>query len=213
MMNKSQKFWDKQAKKYDYNERQFEPVYKEIISKTKEHLNTNDNVLDFGCATGTKTLELARATKQIQGIDISNEMIKEATKKTKDLKITNASFIHGTIFTNVFNEESFDEIISYGVIHLLDDSKNIIRRIHELLKPDGLFISSTACLKDKMALKNKLEFSAYLFIKKLGIFPLHINMFRTSDVEKLIVSQGFDLVKAEKIFHGITISFIVARKR
>jgi SAM-dependent methyltransferase len=94
----------------------------------------------------------------------------------------------------------------------LDDSEKVIRRIHELLKPDGLFISTTACLGDKMAFKNRIEFSAYSVIKKLGIFPLHLNLFTTSDVEKLVTSQNFSLLKAEKIFHGITISFIVARR-
>lgn len=81
MISKTLKFWNKQAKKYDDSERQFEAIFKEVISETKEYLNTNDNVLDFGCATGTKTLELAGATKQIHGIDISDEMIKEARKK------------------------------------------------------------------------------------------------------------------------------------
>ena len=212
-MNKAQKFWDKQAKRYDYSERQFEPVFKEIIAKTKEYFNANDNVLDFGCATGTKTLEFVERVKHIHGLDISTEMINEAIKKKNGKKIKNISFSQGTILNNDFEKASFDKIISYGVIHLLDDSEKVIQRIHELLKPDGLFISTTACLKDKMALKNRLEFSAYLLIKKLGIFPLHLNMFRTSDVEKLINNQNFRLDKAEEIFHGITISFIVARKQ
>ncbi len=212
-MNKAQRFWDKQAKRYDYSERQFESVFKEVVSKTKEYLNTSDVVMDFGCATGTKTLELAEASKHIRGIDISDEMIKEATKKKNELKIANASFTQGTIFKNDFEKASFDKIISYGVIHLLDDKEKVVQRIHELLKPGGLFISTTACLSDKMAFKNRLELSIYLIIKRLGIFPLHLNMFRTSDVEKLISSQKFTLVKTEKIFHGITINFIVARKQ
>lgn len=211
-MNKTQRFWDKQAKRYDYSERQFESVFKEVVSKTKEYLNTSDEVMDFGCATGTKTLELAGATKQIHGLDISDEMIKAARKKKNELKITNASFIQGSIFNKDFEKASFDKIISFGVIHLLDDKEKVIQRIHELLKPGGLFVSTTACLKEKMALKNRMEFSAYLLIKKLRIFPLHLNIFRTSDVEKLISSQNYSLIKAEKIFQGITISFIVAMK-
>ena len=212
MINKTQNFWNKQAKKYDYSERQFEPVFKEVVSKTKEYLKISDDVLDFGCATGTKTLELAEVTKQIHGIDISDEMIKEATKKKNELKIANASFTQGTIFKNDFKKASFDKIISYGVIHLLDDKEKVIQRIHELLKPEGLFISTTACLKNKMEFKNRLEFSAYLLIKSLGIFPLHLNRLKTNDVENLITNGKFQIVKAEKIFHGITISFIVARK-
>ncbi len=212
-MKKTQKFWDKQAARYDYSERQFEAVFKDVIAKTKEHLNSNDTVLDFGCATGTKTLELVDGIQHIHGLDISTEMINAALKKKNESGIKNISFSQGTIFDNHLEKASFDIIVSYGVIHLLDDSEKVVQRIHELLKPGGLFISTTACLQDKMALKNKLEFLAYLLIKKLGLFPLHLNIFRTSDVEKLISSQNFSLVTAEKIFHGITISFIVASKQ
>lgn len=212
-MNKTQKFWDKQAKRYDYSERQFESVFKEVIAETKEYLNPNDNVLDFGCATGTKTLELVGGIHHIHGLDFSTEMINEAIKKKSEKEAKNVSFSQGNIFNNDLKEASFDKIVSYGVLHLLDDSEKVLGRIHELLKLDGLFISTTACLRDKMAFKNRLEFSAYSLIKRLGIFPLHLNMFRTSDVEKLMSSHNFSIVKAEKIFHGITISFIVARRQ
>ena len=211
-MNKTQKFWDKQAKRYDNSEKQFEPVNKEIIAKTKEYLNANDIVLDFGCATGTKTMELARGTKHIHGLDISGMMINEAIKKNNEAKIKNISFSQGTIFTNDLEKASFDKIIAYAIIHLLEDSEKVVQRIHELLKPGGLFISTTACFKDKMAFKKRVEFTSYLFMKRLGIFPLHLNMFMPVDVEKLIENQNFQIVKAEKMFHGITVSFIVAKK-
>ena len=112
----------------------------------------------------------------------------------------------------MIEKASFEKIIAYGVIHLLEDSEKVIQRIRELLKPGGLFISATPCFKDKMAFKNRLLFSAHLIIKRLGIFPLHLNMFKTSDFEKLIDSQNFSIVKSEKIFHGMTIGFIVAKK-
>jgi ubiquinone/menaquinone biosynthesis C-methylase UbiE len=212
MISKTQKFWDKQAKRYDYSEKQFDSVFKEVVLKTKNHLTIDDNVLDFGCATGTKTLELADSVKHIQGLDISTEMINEANKKLNDSNFKNVTFTQGDIFDNDYEKASFDKIISYGVIHLLPESDKIIRRLYDLLKPNGLFISSTACLKGKMAFKNSLEFNAYLLIKKLGIFPLHLNMFMPENVEKIISNQGFKIVKAETIFHGITINFIIAKK-
>jgi len=212
MISKTQKFWDKQAEKYDYSERQFDSVFKEIILRTKNHLATDDKVLDFGCATGTKTIELADSVKHIYGLDISSEMVNEANMKIKERTLKNITFTQGDIFDNNFKIASFDKIISYGVIHLLNNSDKVIRRLHDLLKPGGLFISSTACLKDKMAFKNRLEFNAFLLIKKLGIFPLHLNMFKPEKVEEIITNQGFQIVKAETIFHGITISFIIAKK-
>ena len=213
MINKTQIFWDKQAKRFDDSEKQFELASRELIARTKEYLNANDNVLDFGCATGTKTLELADAIKHIHGLDISAEMISEATKKKNRIKVTNVSFSQGTIFNDDLEKASFDKIIAYSIIHLLEDSEKVIQRIHELLKPGGLLISETACFKDKMDFKTRLEFTTYRFMKRLGIFPLHLNMFKTSDIEQLINRQNFNIVKAEILFfNGMTISFIVAEK-
>ena len=81
------------------------------------------------------------------------------------------------------------------------------------MKAGGLLISETACFKDKMDFKTRLEFTTYRFMKRLGIFPLHLNMFKTSDIVQLINRQNFNIVKAEKLFfNGMTISFIVAEK-
>jgi ubiquinone/menaquinone biosynthesis C-methylase UbiE len=213
MLNKGQKFWDKQAKVFDDSEKQFEPATQELISRTREYLNANDNILDFGCATGTKTLELAEAVKHIHGLDFSAEMISEATKKKNKVNVTNVSFSQGTIFKNDLEKASFDKIIAYSIIHLLEDHERVIQRIYELLKPGGLLISETACFKDKMDFKTRLEFTTYRFMKRLGIFPLHLNMFKASDVEQLINSQNFNIVKSEQLFfNGMTISFIVAEK-
>ena len=212
MTEKAQKFWDKHAKRYDSNERQFEPVYKDIIARTSKYLNLNDIALDYGCATGTKTIELAGKVKHIHGLDFSTGMITEAIKKKDELKILNISFSQGTIFNADLEKSSFDKIIAYAIIHLLDDDEKVIRRIYELLKPGGFFISSTACFKDNRACKRNLELKASLLFKKLGLFPLHLNMYRTNDVENLIANQNFKIIEAEKIFDGISISFIVARK-
>jgi ubiquinone/menaquinone biosynthesis C-methylase UbiE len=213
MMNKAQEFWDKQAKRFDDSEKQFEHASQELIVRKKEYLKANDNVLDFGCATGTKTFELADAVKHIHGLDISDEMISEATKKKNKLNVTNVSFSQGTIFIDDLEKASFEKIIAFAIIHLLEDSEKAIQRIHELLKPGGLFISTTACFKDKMDFKTRLEFTTYRFMKRLGIFPLHLNMYRTSDIEQLINRQNFNINKAEKLFfNGMTINFIVAEK-
>jgi len=213
MMNKEQVFWDKQAKRFDDSQKQFEPASQELIARTKEYLNANDNVLDFGCAAGTKTFELADGVKHIHGLDFSAEMICEATKKKNKVNVTNVSFSQGTIFNDDLEKASFDKIIAYSIIHLLKDSEKVIQRIHELLKPGGLLISETACFKDKMDFKTRLEFTTYRFMKRLGIFPLHLNMFKTSDIEQLINRQNFNIVKAEILFfNGMTISFIVAEQ-
>ena len=214
MINKAQKFWDKQAKRFDNRDKQFEHANQELIAETKKYLNANDNVLDFGCATGTKTLELAAGIKHIHGLDFSAEMISEAIKKKDKINATNVSFSQGTIFNDELEKGSFEKIIAYSIIHLLEDSEKAIQRIHELLKPGGLFISETACFKDKMDYKTRFEFTTFRIMRLLGIFPLHLNMFKTSDLEKLLNRHRFNILQAEKFFfNGMTISFIVAEKQ
>ncbi|MBN2863007.1 MAG: class I SAM-dependent methyltransferase [Bacteroidales bacterium] len=213
MMNKAQQFWDKQAKKFNDIQTQFEAASQIIISRTKEYLNADDNVLDFGCGTGIITLKLAGGIKHIHGLDFSSEMISGAIKKKNKANVTNVTFSQGTIFNDDLEKLSFEKITAFSIIHLLEDSEKVIQRIHELLKPGGLFISETACFKERMDLNTRLEFTLSRFMKWLEIFPLHLNMFKTSDLEQLIKKQNFNIVKAEKLFfNGMTINFIVAER-
>jgi len=211
-MDKAKSFWDKQANKYDNIEKQFDPFYKEIISTTESYFDANDVVLDFGCATGTKALTFAKSVKQIYGLDISPQMIQIAAEKANEMNIKNAEFASGTIFDQNFSAIKFDKITAFSIIHLLDNIEDVINKIHEMLKPGGIFISTTACFKDKMQLKTKIGFFLNSIMIKLGLFPLHLNMFTATDVGNLFDPAKFEILKAERILHGMTISFIIAKK-
>ena len=213
MTQEIQKFWDKQAKKYDKAEKKFSTVYDNIIAKTSKYLNLNDNVLDYGCATGSKTIELAEKVSHIHGLDISTEMINEAIKKKSELKISNITFSQGTIFDSNLENNSYDTIIAYGIIHLLEDNQKVIQRIHELLKQGGVFISTTACMNDKMPIKTLIVVTMYRLMNSIGISPLHLNMLTSTDVEKLIVNQNFQIVEKQRIIDDIPAIFVVARKQ
>ena len=169
-MDKAQKFWDKQAKKFDNNQEQFGPANQAIISGTREYLNKNDIVLDFGCATGIKTLELADNVKHIHGIDFSSAMISEALNRKSKADFPNVSFSQGTIFDKNLEEASFDKITAFSIIHLLKESDKAIQRINELLKPGGLFISETACFKERMDFRTRLAFAPSFSADGSGLF-------------------------------------------
>jgi len=139
-------------------------------------------------------------------------MIKEAENKAEELKIKNANFRSGTIFDKDLSNVSYDVIVSYGVLHLLKNNEKVMKRIKVLLKHGGYFISTTACLKEKMTVKSKIVFSLYMFVKKIGLFPLRLNMYECSDVLN-IVSNDFEIMESENLFHGIHMCFIVAKKK
>jgi ubiquinone/menaquinone biosynthesis C-methylase UbiE len=213
MANRAQQFWDKQAGKYDAGEKAFEQVYREVLAKTKKYLSPGDHVLDFGCATGTRTLALAGSVRHIHGLDFSGEMIREALKKKEKIKVGNATFSRGSIFDESLAKESFDAVIAYAVLQLLEDYEAVIRRIRELLKPGGYFISTTALLKEKMTFKTRLNFTLLHLLRSLGLFPLHLNRFTVGDVENLLEQNDFQLVETERILYEMTVLFLAGRKK
>ena len=74
-MKNSEHFWDKIADKYNEAEERFKPIHTKVFQYTKEYLNSIDVVLDYGCATGSRTFKLTCNVKKIHGIGISSEMI------------------------------------------------------------------------------------------------------------------------------------------
>jgi ubiquinone/menaquinone biosynthesis C-methylase UbiE len=211
-MDKTIQFWNKQAEKYDQSEQQFNAAFEDILALTKKHLKPTDNILDFGCATATKTLRLAESVNHIEGLDISAEMIKAAIIKADKQNIDNIDFSVGSIFENEYQKEQFDVVVSYGVLHLLEDIDKSLQSIHNLIKPGGLFIASSACMKDKMDFKNRIKFLMFMIIKVLKLFPLHLNLWKCEDIEQATANNGFNIIEKKRIFNGISISYIVAQK-
>ena len=103
-------------------------------------------------------------------------------------------------------------ILAFNILHSLEDHKQIMQRIAELLKPGGLLISTIPCLKEKMAVKNRIELSFFILLIKLGIFPNILTRFKFCELEDLISNGDFKIIETEKIFHRMSVYFIVAKK-
>lgn len=101
--------------------------------------NFNAQFLDLGCDDGGLTIRLANkiATKNIFGVEIVKERIKEAQKK--GIKIKNFD-LNGKF---AFKSQSFDVVNANQVIEHLYNSDNFISEIHRILKPGGYAIIST----------------------------------------------------------------------
>ena len=211
-MNKSEKFWDNVSKTYDKDENRFKQTHIKFIENTKKYLNVSDIVLDYGCATGTKTFELASNVNKIQCIDISSKMIEIAKRKAVAHKIENVDFVQTTIFDEKVINESYDVILAFNILHAIESNKQSIQRIFDLLKPGGLFISTTPCLKEKMAFLTKLKVSFYLILIKIGLVPNILTSFNISELEDLITSGNFKVIEAENIYYQMSNYFVIAKK-
>ena len=211
-MNKTEKFWDKVSKKFDKRSQKIDQTEIKTLENTKKHLDYSDIVLDYGCATGTMAIEIADNVKKIHGIDISTKMIDTAKRKAVERKIKNIEFTKSTMFDERFMREAFDVILAFNILHFLEDTQKVIKRINELLKPGGLIISVTPCLGEKKSFINILIFLLVFLQTKMGIVP-YIRFFRISEFEDSIANANFQIVDSESLHSPGGQYFIVAKKR
>lgn len=211
-MSKSIEFWDKAAKNYDKTEQRFQYIHSQSRQKTKKYLKDSDIVLDFGCGTGTTACTLAKQVKQIHGIDTSSKMIEIAKQKAVLGKVENISFSQTDIFDKSYNDHCFDTILAFNMMHTVANPEEVSQRIYQLLKPEGLFISITPCLRDEMSLSVNIQIQLVGVLCKVGVIPIAIRRLKSAELEALIANAGFQIIETEKIFQGASGYFVVAKK-
>ncbi len=167
-MSQSVKFWDKIADKYSKQPIADEASYQKKLKVTQEYFKLDWSVLEFGCGTGSTALIHAPHVKHIRAIDISSAMIKIAQGKAEAQNIDNVTFEQLTIEELEAEDCSYDAVLGLSILHLLENKESAIAKVYKMLKPGGLFITSTTCMGD--------AYSWFKLIapigKALGFFPL-----------------------------------------
>jgi len=211
-LNKSEEFWDKASKNYDKTEERFEYIHKKARENTKKYLKESQIVLDYGCGTGTASCEFASLVKEINGIDISSEMIRIAKEKSAASEVDNVNFEKADIFDNRYQNESFDVILAFNMLHTVPNPQSVVQRVNDLLKHEGLFISITPCLGQKMSFLVNLQIQFVRVLCKLGVIPIPIRRIKSTDIDDLLAIGNFQPIESEKIFKGASSYFVTAKK-
>jgi len=148
-MPTSMAFWDKAADKYDANTVKG-PNYAARIDRAAQWLGPDARLLDVGCAGGHITLDLAARVAHAHGIDLSPRLIEIANRRMQEQGVSNARFDAATAeqLPTPPDEQRYDGITAYSLLHLVDDVPATLRRFHELLKPGGTLIAEVPCTED-----------------------------------------------------------------
>ena len=112
------------------------PDFLNIIKKYKGNM-LGKTVLDLGCGFGSSTLILSKYAKKIFAIDLTHPAVKNAKKNMKINKIKNVSLKQMDAENLNFNNNYFDFVFSWGVIHHSHNSKKILINIRKKLKKNG----------------------------------------------------------------------------
>ncbi len=117
-------------------------------------------------------------------------MIEIAREKAATREVKNVRFDRATLFDEDLEKGSFDVVMGFNILHLLEDLPAALRRVSELLKPDGRFISKTICLAEQSRL-----WSVPLAVMKFFGFAPRVSSLKVAELEEMITSAGFEIIK------------------
>lgn len=147
-MNRSVKFWNRIATRYSKKPVADEATYQKKLQITREYLQKDMEVMEFGCGTGSTAIAHAPYVKHILAIDFSEKMIEIAQAKAAANNIQNITFKASSIDELGMPEKTLDVVLGLSVLHLLDNKEETIAKVYKMLKSDGTFVTSTACIGD-----------------------------------------------------------------
>jgi arsenite methyltransferase len=103
-------------------------------------LDPGERVLDLGSGAGTDSLIAAQMVGEngrVTGVDMTPEMLEKARTAAAAMGVTNVEFVEGDAERLPFDDETFDVVISNGVIDLITDKDAVFAEVYRVLRPGG----------------------------------------------------------------------------
>ncbi len=194
-MQQAAKFWDRAAENYAKSPIKDMESYEYTLGRIKSCLSESDQVLEVGCGTGSTSLLLAPAVAQVTASDISRNMIRIAEQKASKEGVQNVSFVTSDVFDATLDQGPYDAVLALNVIHLIDDTPGAMKRISQLVKPGGTFISKTVCRPGK---GTPFKFRLMLMILPLMQFfrkAPFVQFMEIPELEGHIADAGFKIIE------------------
>ena len=107
---------------------------------TLGRLAAGERVLDLGSGAGTDSLVAAQMVGEqghVTGIDMTSAMLSKAGAAADEMGVKNVEFVEGEAEQLPFPDESFDVVISNGVIDLIPDKDAVFSELFRVLVPGG----------------------------------------------------------------------------
>ncbi len=122
------------ARKAYFAQKENKLLFSNLI--TNQNLN-NKKVLEIGCGLGSHSQVLAELGADLISIDLSEKSVQTTIRRLK-LKGLKANIFTADCENLPFEDNTFDYIWSWGVIHHTPDTNRAAQEIIRVLKPNGM---------------------------------------------------------------------------
>jgi ubiquinone/menaquinone biosynthesis C-methylase UbiE len=209
-LSRKARFWDRIARKYAADPIADLLGYEATLQRVQGLLSPDHDVLEIGCGTGSSALRLAPHTQRLLATDVSAAMIAIAREKLAAQPTEPLSFAVADADEVVSGHGTWDVVLAFNLLHLVDDLDQAIDAAVQALRPGGLLISKTACINEMNPLIPRL---ALPLMRAIGKAP-HVLCFDAGQLQAAMVRHGLAIEAVER--HGTKGKdirvFIVARK-
>jgi SAM-dependent methyltransferase len=165
-----------------------------ILEMAAKTISPGSEVLDYGCGPGRISLLLAEAGFRVRGVDISEEMIRNAAML--DRRGLDLEFSVVGDSTNELSPGSCDAIVCSSVIEYVADPDKLLRQFHSALRSPGALIISYA---------NKSSVWRYWdrrSIRNNPMFVPHHRGWHWRDFRALLARNGFRATTRPRFFES-----------
>lgn len=205
-MGKDEKFWDRMADGYAKRPIEDEAAYEQKLKVTREYFRPDWDVLELGCGTGSTAVLHAPYVKHIRAVDVSERMLEIGRERAAEAGVRNITFERASVDDFEAPDGSYDAVLTLSLLHLLEDMDGAIAKICRLLKPGGVFVSSTVCVGDTMAWFKIIGPIGRFF----GFMPF-VKVLTRDELVQAITDGGFEIDHEWRPGKGKAV-FIVAKK-
>ena len=176
---------------------------KRVLALTKrllDYIETGDETdfLEVGCGNGEVARYIARTYRgSVTGIDVDPEQVKIARKNDDD--IPHLEFVEADSTDLPFEDESFDVVLSFGVLHHIHNWRDALGEIKRVLRGGGYFVYADIIYPEAVTkIDNSSSFSfglttvnvdeANAFLEENGFEKIHLSL------EKSFVVKNYEAV-------------------
>ena len=163
-------------------------------------------LLELGCGTGSTALVHAPHVRHIRAVDFSEAMIGIARAKADAAGISNVDFEQAAVEGLPLAPASLDMVLALSLLHLLRNKRAVIAEVFRALRPGGLFVTSTTCLRETMPL---LGWVAPL-TNRLGLIP-YLDPMNSAELVAALTGAGFIIEHRWQPSRKAAL-FVIARK-
>ena len=133
------------------------------------NLTEGEGVIDLGSGSGMDVFfaaERVGASGSVVGVDFTSEQLEKARRIAKESEYTQVELREGRIEQLPAEDESFDCVISNGVINLAPEKEAVFAEASRVLKPDGRV--AIADIISEQQLKESIVCDADLWASCIG---------------------------------------------